>query len=318
MKVRKKNWTILLLFIFIFLLSACQSNSLAEKETDFSAVKGNYSFQMPANWEELEDYKTVFTQDTVFGAEDTKSLSTMMIRGHKAELFMNEKQLEDFGEETFADYYELEEAEKSTFKVGDFLGLHYRVQSVFDEKDTWLDIYLVSVNNAVIEFQFYSPMDRQTDNRQELFADSVASLKINSPSPKTETESETAEVGEAIAEDYTLKVTSYKTAEVDEQPVLIVRYLSTNQGSEALIPKEEWLLATTVTQDGQQLESLDQGIDTETDYLLSLGKESLSKGKSAESAVLYRLDSAASPVTISFDSSLFLDSKKTSLLLEAN
>ncbi|WP_265459249.1 DUF5067 domain-containing protein [Enterococcus sp. HY326] len=306
-------------FTFILvLLSACDAQNLAGEPVEFSALEGSYSIKLPENWEEEKEPTTLFTSDTLFGAQDTKSLSYMMVRGYEEELFTEEGQLEDYGETLYSERYVLENVEQTNFKVGDYFGRHYRLQSQFQRKETWLDVYLVSVENAVIEFQFYSPIDRSASSREKLFTECVQTLVVDTPSQEITNQDTEASVGEAIAEDYKLKMSSYQVMEEDGTNYLVIRYLCTNTSSTTIVPEEKWMEAVTVSQSGQELAATNGVSDSEIMYLLGLGTQVLQGNYSIECAAVYQLDSSTEAVTLDFDKELFINSETTILPIGGN
>lgn len=318
MKYKKKSQILFFLGLLLFFISGCQSEKLAADATEFTLLQGEYSFQMPENWTEMEDATIMFTQDTLYGAQDSGSLSYLMIRGHAAELLTDADQLAEFGEELFGSYYNLAAVEQNSFEVGDYLGQHYRLTSTFERRDAWLDIYLVSVENAVVEFQFYSPIDRSAERRQELFLESVSSLKVETASQPVEAETTTAAVGEAIAEDYRLKMSTYQVLTTESENLLVLRYIFTNTGNESLIPAAKWDQAAVVSQNDQILTPVETVADSEISYLIEQGAQALSQGQQIEGAAVYQLISASEEVTLDFETDLFLSYQTTILPLGGN
>ena len=301
----KTGITCMLLFIF---LAACQNNRLSDVDVSFESKDLSYTFRLPKDWETEEDYQNVFNKAAVFGAVDTNSISRMFIRTEQYEENVSEEKLKQAAKEQLEKYHEELTAEPEVFQANDYTGVYYKGEDLYKRKPVWLHLYFVAVGNQVVEFQFQSPKDQSDKKRQELFRQSVQSIAVESKGQESSAKESQALVQtpkKAENDQLSFQITGQKVAkQKNGETVLIIRYVCTNKGEEAIVPEKRWQKAVTVQQGAATLNVTDD-LGEEVSYLRQAGSESLAASKTVEAAAVYSLPDETANIRLVFAKDLF-------------
>ena len=293
-------WSLVVCGVLLVLLVGCKQQGLQEDPVSFTLDGSSYTFQLPAGWEVEEDYKKVYNDAAVFGAADTNSRAIVFIRGQKSPSLTSEE-LAQQTEETLAKYYQLEDSETHAFEIDGHPAIYYKLKSVYDEEAAWLENYFVVTETHLVEFLFYRPRESSTDKQQDSIRQSVESLKlVSAGSQESEAESnglETDTPRKIETDSLSLRLSGSRISEGQ----LVLRYVLTNKGSEAVIPSEEWQKLLSVSEGAAVLSlagPVAEAADPELSYLQARGEEALQPGSSIESAAVYALGTEDEELTL--------------------
>ncbi|MEI5990869.1 hypothetical protein A5881_002374 [Enterococcus termitis] len=308
----KKGRRIIILCLFI-VLAGCSKQNLSETNEDFSDDDYNYTFQLPKGWRSQEEYKNLYNETAIFGAEDKNSKSYMFIRTTKK----NETNVAKFKQKTekaLKKAYDLKDIYDETFEVDDFPVIAYTFQGSYDNENVFVHDFYVILDQQVVEFTFYSALEGNYEKRADRFAESVRTFSIVDRKSKT-TESLPSNSNNQIIknEEVSFTLTGYKIVTGPQNKrLLIIRYVFANNMDKPNFPNM-WNTVVHVEQDGKELKesSITENEEaSDLGYLLKVGKSPVSKNDSVESASVYELiDSSTADVLFIFDDNQFKDSK---------
>lgn len=282
---RKKRLFFQLIFLTI-ILSSCAKNNV--EKTIFEANNSEYSFQFFKGWSQLDDEsETSLNEEAVFQAEDDSSKAIMFIRAQQSKQ-LNEKELEKKIDKQLTSIYQLDAAEKKSFKTADYEGISYKIPSVYDEKAVWLYLYFISTETNIINFQYYFPKNNSAEKLEEKALASVETLKLEKKG--TVTEESNRQEGKGVQQVEQDNVYLQVTGSKIEESKLILRYVVTNKSNHAIVPLSFWQELVTVTseQNTLKMDVLKQE-DTELNYLLEKSQQEIKPDTSVECAIIYPL-----------------------------
>ncbi|MCA5013663.1 MULTISPECIES: DUF5067 domain-containing protein [unclassified Enterococcus] len=290
----------------LLILAGCQNTTLQKESEEFSANQSDYTLYLPTGWEREANPKEEINANAIFGGNDTKSNSMFYMRAESAEN-LSKEQLETYTKKYLKKYYDIKNNKGDYFSLNDRSVFHYSFEGTYEKKPSWLDIYYISMENSVVQFFFYSPQDNSHETRQKTFVALIESLK------ETKAKTTTMESSEELANkvtnnNFTLQVSTYEIDEVEDDQVLVIRFLYTNKEKTKNIPIEIWNKYVTVYQKEQQLvQSKETTLSDHTLlYLQENATKALEKDEVIESVVVYPLQKGnASDVQIKFDSAAF-------------
>lgn len=308
----KKRIGIIILCLFI-LLTGCSKQKRSEHNASFSDDEYNYSFQLPKGWKSQEEYKNLYNEAAIFGAEDENSKSNMFIRTTKK----NEADVEKFKQKTKKELkkiYELKDIYEESVEVEDFPAVAYTFQGSYDNEIVFVHEFYIILDQKVVEFTFYSATEGNYENRADSFVESVQTFHIIDQKNKTtETVSTNSNNQKIKNEEVSFTLTGYKIISGPEKKrLLIIRYVFANNLDKPNYPNL-WSTVVRVEQGGEELKEssiTESGEASDLEYLLKVGKRPVSKNDSVESAAVYELvGSSTSDVLLIFDADQFEESK---------
>ena len=296
--MKRKKILLCLIIFFMIILSACSKNN--GKKIEFKANESEYSFQFLKGWSQLDDKsKKSLNEEALFQGEDDNTNAVMFIRSQPSKL-LNAKELEEKVDKQLTSIYQLDSAEKKKFKVNNYEAINYRIPSVYEEKAVWLDMYFISTETNVINFQYYFPKNNGISKLEEKALASVKTLNLEKKGKLLE-ESEPREVKgiQQVEQDKVfLQVTGNK---VDETR-LILRYVVTNKSNHKAVPLELWKELVTITSEDKVLEiDNEKTNDTELNYLLEKSQQEVKPGSSVECAIVYELPEMKNTITVQLE-----------------
>lgn len=295
-----------------------------EKEA-FEGQGISYHFQLPAKWNKVDSFQEKFNKQAVFGAEDTRSNSTMYIMTYlKSSVDLNE-----FASKTRQDlkkrygYKKSDDLYMKEYKINKNKAIKYTVYTTYQEKEVWAQLYYVETEHGFVELIFYSANDGDYKKRSAIIDESVETLvetenKVNGEITSS-TESE-------VANGDTVKVKNDKITftidgvmvlvEDDQNKKLILRYQLTNLSDDKVIAKEvqSYIVAT---QDDNKLEPekiSDSNEDLDLIELAAASEKTLSKGETNEGVWVFAIQDT-SDVVLTFDQEQFKDEKSQTIYL---
>lgn len=287
----KKPIKVLLLFLLL-VFSGC-SAKLADKKESFEAQGIDYTIQLPSSWETVTDFKVKYSNEAVFGAQDTKSNSTLVVMGRRKEAVTLD---EDFGKRMRKELKEQYNYKKESeifmkeFKLGKYKGYKYTLDTMFEKRSTWLHLYYIETAHGLLQLNYYSANDGGHEKRAEIIDESARSVKEVSDSG-SDTSDETNEV---VFKNETLSIELTGVMNLNgegSKKLLALRYTVENIGEQDVTAKI-WDEAIQVTQNGQ---TLAEGKLPKENTLLDIPKlieqknQAIAIGASAESVSLYEL-----------------------------
>ncbi|MHC5228827.1 DUF5067 domain-containing protein [Enterococcus sp. LJL99] len=280
----KKVRIVQIVFLTV-IVSACSKNST--EKTIFEANNSEYSFQFFKGWSQLDESENTINEEAVFQAEDDSSKAVMFIRAQQSKQ-LSEKELEKKIDNQLTPIYQLDVAEKKSFKTANYEGISYKIPSVYEQKAVWLYMYFISTETNIINFQYYFPKNNSVAKLEETALESVESLKLEKKGTVTEesTRQEMKGVQQVEQDNVYLQVTGNKV----EESTLILRYVVTNQSDHAVVPLAFWqeLVTTTSGQNTLEMDGSNQE-DTELNYLITKSQQKIEPGNSVECAIVYKL-----------------------------
>lgn len=315
----KKVRAIIILCLFM-LVAGCSKQTLSGTKAKFSDDEYNYTFQLPKGWKSQEDYKTLYNEAAIFGAEDDNSNSYMFIRTTKK----NEADVDKFKQKKAKELkkaYDLHDIYEETFKVADFPVVAYTFQGAYDNEIVFVHDFYVMLDQKLVEFTFYSATEGNYEERAKRFEESVKTLSEEVKTIKT-TESLSPNSNNQKVEnnEAAFTLTGYKIVTASEnKEVLIIRYIFKNKQDTPTAPNM-WDSVVQIEQEGKKLSksSLTESEEaTDLSYLLEVGKTPISKNESVESASVYDLPSSTlSDIIFTFDQEKFEESEPIHLLIK--
>lgn len=309
-----KQMTQLIILCFFLLTSVgCQKYDLMNEEEQFSTDGSSFSFRLPSGWQVEKDYKEVFNEAALFGAEDTNSRSVMFIRAQKSEQ-LNEQQLVTQTKTALKQYYLVDEVEEETFQIANFSAVYYPLKSVYDNRAVWLDNYFIATETHVVEFLFYRPRQGGTEGQQEIIRQSVETLKQLETTASSEEKREEITEQKVTTDMLSIQLTGHKI----QGDKLILRYVLTNNSEKQLIPLKEWEELMEVTEAGSLLDitKVTDESDSELTYLQERSSQRLPAGDSVETVVVYELQQDQGDITIQADEQRINGDKPVVLKIE--
>ncbi|MBO0470115.1 DUF5067 domain-containing protein [Enterococcus sp. DIV0242_7C1] len=308
---------ILLSILSLFFMVGCQTNTLQKKTTKFSANGSDYSIQLPSHWQK-DKKETAINKSAVVSSKDTKSNSGMYILTEKMGK-LSEKELEKHAKGYLEDYYVLKGVKANRFVANGHSVINYTISAKYEEKNSLLDVYYVATENSVISLFFFSPIDndRAYDKRKQNFDRSVESL--NEKVTNEVTEESSNELDNRIQnKNFSLQVSTYEVKQVEDEKLLVIRYLTTNKDQEVLKPIDQWKRYMKVYQGEKELTRQENKelSDNTLDYLSQNSFKNIEKEEAVEAAVIYSLDkNNEEDVTIQFDDTEFKNKEPLTLTL---
>lgn len=295
------------MMILLFFLAGCQAK-LSEKKVTFNSNYFAYQFQLPEGWNETDEnsYKGEYGSQTIFGAEDSRSKSEMIIRASEK----SEIDLTDFGNKTrenlqeMYNYSKLEDIYMKEYEVDGKTAYKYTLNGQHKDESVWVHCYYVVTDEELLEFIFYSADDNRYEDRVKIIDESVATLAEKGALETADnTEGSTENSGEATAEETSkttveneqmkIAVTGYRKLTVDEQDYLAVRYTITNKGESEIKPLV-WYEKVKVKQGEDVLIQADFPEDDEAGNLKVLAEDNtkvLKKGETGNGLAFYAVSS---------------------------
>lgn len=309
----KRMAQLIMIGIVLMATAGCQKYELMNEQKTFSDGGSSFSFQLPSGWQIEDEYKEVFNDAALFGAEDTNSRSVMFVRAQKSEK-LNEQQLRIQTRAALEQYYLVDEIEEESFRIGNFAAVYYPLKSVYDNRAVWLDNYFIATETHVVEFLFYRPRQGSSDGQQEIIRKSVETLKQVEAIASSDQEIEEAANYKVTTDTFSIQLTGHRI----QEGKLILRYVLTNNSEQSLVPLEEWKNLMEVTEQEQRLHVIEEMVDSDSElsYLQDLGKQRLQAGDSIETAVSYDLQSNQGDITISTDEEQLKDAAAVMLKIE--
>ncbi|MDA9472120.1 DUF5067 domain-containing protein [Enterococcus sp. 5H] len=290
-----------LLLVLILVFSGC-SAKLSDKKESFEVKGINYTIQLPSTWEPTTDFKVKYSNEAVFGAQDKKSNSILVVMGERKELeTINEDFVKRMRTELKNQYnYEKEsEIYMKEFEIGKYKGVKYTLDTMFEKRATWLHLYYIETEHGLLQLNYYSANDGNHKKRAEIIDESALSVKeVNDTGDKASTDTDEIVFKN---ENVSIELVGVMTLEGDDgQKLLALRYTVTNSGEKSAITAKVWDEAVQVTQHDT---ALTEGKLPKENTILDIPKlteqkqEAIPIGKSNESVSLYEL-SDTSEVTL--------------------
>lgn len=322
----KKKISVLLLLVTCFVLLIGCSGKLSDKKESFEGQGLSYQFQLPAKWEKINSFQEKFNKQAVFGAEDTRSNSTMFIMMYlKSSVDLNE-----FASKTRLElqkrygYKKLDDVYMKEYQINKNKAIKYTIYTSQEGKPVWAHFYYVETKHGFVEFIFYSANDGDYKKRSEIIDESVQTL-IETESTETSSDTTNSSNTESTSGD-TVEVKNDKIAftidgvmtliEEDKSKKLVLRYQLTNLGDDKVIPKEVQSYITA-TQKDRKLEPekiSDSNQDLDLKELEKLSEKEVAKGESNEGIWVFSIQDT-SDVVLTFDQEQFKDGKSKTIYL---
>lgn len=312
--MKKVKGFVVLLFL-VTAIAGCSLKLSSKKET-FSANGLSYTLQLPSTWKAQEDFKEVYNSAAIFGAEDSNSESYMFVLAHDKKLMADQEFATKTREKlkTSYGYKKLEDVYLKEFAINKLPALKYTFFTTYKEKSVWAHLYYVEMENAVLQFIFYSADDDSYEDRGVIVDTSVKTIKesgvetkqsTTDSSQQTATENATAVVANA---DMKLTISGYRPTE-DKQGAkyVAVRYDFANLAA-AEVTSDVWYPLATATQNKEVLAPVSQ-LELDSEEMTNLQKmvqEPLAQNQSVEGIVFYKLvDQSTEDVILSFSQEHF-------------
>ncbi|MFD2305197.1 DUF5067 domain-containing protein [Enterococcus termitis] len=307
---------VLLLIVF----SGC-SAKLADKEESFKAKGIEYTIQLPSTWETTTDFKVKYSNEAVFGAQDTKSNSTLVVMGERKETVELD---DDFGKrmrkelKTQYNYDKESEIYMKEFKIGKYKGFKYTLDTMFEKRSTWLHLYYIETEHGFLQLNYYSANDGGHEKRAEIIDQSARSVKEIADSGNESS----AESEEVVFKNETVSIelTGVMNLEGEgDKKLLALRYTVKNTSEKTAVTAGLWDEAIQVTQQGKELK---EGKLPKSNTILDIPKlieqkkNEIQVGKTGESVSLYELTDT-SDVTLVPSKDLFVDAKEVPIVVAA-
>ena len=288
----KKKLRILFLMLS-FLFAGC-SAKLAEEESSFEGKGIHYNFQLPSTWNTTNDFQTVYSQQAVFGATDTKSNSSLFITVERKD----KVELTNFGENmrkevaSLYGYKKADDVYMKEFKLKGKKAYKYTVKTKFAKRTVWLHLYYIETESGMVRFDFYSADDGQYEKRAEIIDRSVRSLEEGKDLGEETSEDE--EDSEIVFENDTVTLKLVGIMQIDGEDakqLAALRYTITNKGA-ATISANFWEEQIQVKQQEEHLENGQLPKDTavlDLSKLIGRKKEIIATNETVEAVSLYEL-----------------------------
>lgn len=313
---KKKTTSLLILLLIVF--SGC-SAKLADKEESFEVKGINYTIQLPSSWEATTDFKVKYNNEAVFGGQDTKSNSTLLVMGERKESVTID---DDFGKRMRTELknqynYEKEsEIYMKELEIGKYKGFKYTLDTMFEKRSTWLHLYYIETEHGLLQLNYYSANDGNHKKRAEIIDQSALSVKeVSDAGDKVSTDTDEVVFKN---ENVSIELVGVMTLEGDDgQKLLALRYTVTNSGEKSAITAKIWDEAVQVTQHDTVLT---EGKLPKENTILDIPKlteqkqEAIPIGKNNEGVSLYEL-SDTSEVTLIPSKELFPDASDVPLIV---
>lgn len=322
----KKKISMLFLLTTCFILLIGCSERLSDKKESFEGQGISYQFQLPADWKKIDYFQEKFNKQAVFGAEDTKSNSSMFIITQlKSSIDLNEfaakRRLElqkGYGYKKIDDVYMKE------YKINKNKAIKYTIYTTQQTKEVWVHFYYVETEHGVVEFVFNSANDGGYKKRSEIIDESVETLvetesKTNNvqTTNSTESESSNGDTVEVKNDKLTFTIDGVMTlVEDDKSNKLVLRYQITNLSDDKVIPKEIQAYITA-TQKEKRLEPekiSDSNQDLDLKELETSSEKPLVKGETNEGIWVFSIKDT-SDVVLTFDQEQFKDAEPKTIYL---
>jgi hypothetical protein len=302
-----------LLLLLILILSGCSAKLSAKKST-FDAQGITYNFQLPSTWQKIADFKVKYNNEAVFGAEDTKSNSKLLVMATRKQSIA-----EDFGKQMRAElkkqynYKKAADIFMKEFKVGDYKGYMYVLDTYFDKRETWLQLYYIETAHGLVQLNYYSAKDGDYQKRSTIIDQSAQSVKEKQDVGTSETEEESI-----IFENETLslQLTGVMQLEGKKEPLLALRYTLTNKSTKPINAAawDQWL---KVTQNNKVLKPgllAKDNTNLDIPQLIKQKEGQLAGKSSIESVSLYELNDA-DIIVVTPDEAAFPTADEVSLVV---
>lgn len=321
----KKKISLLFLLTFCFVLLIGCSEKLSDKKESFEGQGISYQFQLPAKWNKVDSFQNTFNKQAVFGAEDTKSNSTMFIMTY----LKSSVDLKDFASKTRQDlkkrygYKESDDLYMKEYKINKNKAIKYTLFTTNQGKEVWAQLYYVETEHGFVEFIFYSSNDGDYKKRSVIIDESVETLvetenKANGETTNsTESETSSGDTVEVKNDKLTFTIDGVMTlVEDDKNKKLVLRYQLTNLSDDKVIPKEIQSYITA-TQKGNKLEQAkisESNEDLDLMELATASEKALAKGETNEGIWVFSIQDT-SDVVLTFDQEQFKDGKPQTIYL---
>ncbi|MBM7687468.1 hypothetical protein BCR24_07505 [Enterococcus ureilyticus] len=321
----KKKISMFFLPIFCFILLIGCSEKLSGEKTTVEGQEITYQFQLPAKWEKVDSFQEKFNKKAVFGAEDTRSNSSMFIMIY----LKSTVDLKDFPSKTRLElqkrygYKELDGVYMKEYEINKHKAIKYTLNTTFQEKDVWAHFYYLETEHGFVELIFYSANDGDYKERSIIIDESVETLVevkskgSNDSTNSTELEKSNGDTVEVKNANLTFTIDGVMTLLEDEKSKkLVLHYQLTNLGNDNVIPKEiqSYIIAE---QKGIKLtpeKIADGNQDLDLRELALASDRTVTKGETMEGIWVYSLQDT-SDVVLTFNQDQFKDEKPQTIYL---
>lgn len=317
-KIKWFGW----LWLSCILLSGC-SLALADDTTQFSKDGFSYEITLPESFEAVKDFDERFHQEAAFGAEDTKSYSSMFVRVYPKEAVQFTNFLEKKQEELSKQYGYTngKKVYATEFDMNDLQAYKFTVFTTFEDKQVWAHLYYVATAHGLAQIVFYSADDNAYEKRAEIIDQSVRTLKETAYTQPTEstTEEDTKKTGMHVqGNELSFDITGCRTLTSGNERFFVIRYQTQNHTANDVTPAI-WQEMVTAKQGETTLAVVplpDSEQATEAWQLFAQQNEVIAPEKTLESVVVYAL-ADQTEIALSFDATQFPNQKTTYLSVTA-
>ena len=290
------------LFFLLVTISGCAA-SLSKRVDTFESDGISYEIQLPNSWEKKDGFENKYSKEIIFGAEDKKSNSKLLVMAQRKKKMefndsfgkeMKKKLAKQYG------YQKVDEIYMDEFSIGKNKGFKYTLDTMFDEKESWLHLYYIETENSIVQLNFYSAKDGSYKERAKIIDESAKSIKETADAgPTDETSDETFLFKN---DDFSIQVTGVLTIKGTENTnLLALKYSVNNTDNKEDLTPMIWTQAIEVKQGDSILETVElpkNNAVLEVSELFEKRFEKISVGNSLESVVLYQLKDTSNVLLI--------------------
>ena len=313
--------------LLLLLATGCQKEPLSEEKQTVQGQGLTYTFQLPADWQPIQNYEDTYGRLAVFGAEDTRSKSGMSVI-----LFPKDRATEEgFGEKTRTElaqkngYANEEDVYMKEYEVNGSPAYKFTFETTFQGKKMWAHYYSIFSDHGIIQLLFYSSQDSQYEERIKDIDASVLTVK---ETDFDQSQAEEQAGGQAAEDQIQLTVGEAEiqitglgtTSGAEGHTLLVLKYQVSNQGAQTVVANQ-WSSQISIEQGGKALPPATLPADSPSYELTALetkGQAEVAPGETGEGILLYTLENTETAGTLRLGAEATSDQHEYPLVIPIN